>query len=210
VIGSNLDTGTNLSHDKPLRNIHTTASRSLTVPFRDSGDGWRPPSRGRTVSHALSHRSHRCLFGRRLYQERPRKAFSMQFRVGRRCPILGCLRRQPQRSLADPENERPGFRHDPLRPDRDRVRRADFRRRLGSARKRAQRDHRGSGEGAPRQLILISAPPAGRGGARHGRNVHIVKDGRRVRLAVPQKVGLSPSPILRKCSSWNDWRKLAR
>jgi len=33
VIGSNLDTGTNFSHDEPLRNIRTTASRSLTVLF---------------------------------------------------------------------------------------------------------------------------------------------------------------------------------
>ena len=65
----------------------------------------------------------------------------------------GPLRRQPGGPQAPPDQgERAGVGHDPLRPDRDRVRRPDLRRRPGAARIRARRDPRGHAERPRREL----------------------------------------------------------
>ena len=57
-----------------------------------------------------------------------------------------------RKRLADPRH-RAGVRHDPLRPDRDRVRRPDFGRRAGECRRRAARD-----AGKPRRVLTRGRP----------------------------------------------------
>jgi hypothetical protein len=90
----------------------------------------------------------------------------MQFMVaGSRDP--GPFRRQSGGPQAPPDQgERAGVGHDPLRPDRDRVRRPDLRRRPGATVSGARRDPRGHTERARRELTRHSAAASRRAEAR--------------------------------------------
>ena len=84
-----------------------------------------------------------------------------RYRLDRGSRNPGPFRRQSGGSKAAPDQgERAGVGHDPLRPDRDRVRRPDLRRRPGAAFSRSRRDPRGRDERTRRELTQISPPAA--------------------------------------------------